>query len=71
MLNRLVLRDFRNFAQLDVTVPSGGLVIVGENGQGKSNLLEAVAYLTLLRSSRGARDADCIRFGAGAFHVRA
>ena len=71
MLSRLVLRDFRNFAQLDVAVPEGGLVIVGDNGQGKSNLLEAVAYLSLLRSSRGARDADCIRFGAGAFHVRA
>jgi DNA replication and repair protein RecF len=71
MLRRIVVRDFRNFEQLDVAIPSGGLVIVGENGQGKSNLLESVAYLSLLRSSRGARDADCIRFGAGAFHVRA
>jgi DNA replication and repair protein RecF len=71
MLSRLVIRDFRNFSHLDVVVPLGGLVIVGENGHGKSNLLEAVAYLSLLRSSRGARDADCIRFGASAFHVRA
>ena len=71
MLVQLTLRDFRNFAQLDVSVPETGLVIVGENGQGKTNLLEAVAFLSLLRSMRGARDADCIRFGAPAFHIRA
>ena len=71
MLTRFVARDFRNFAQLDVEVPSRGLVIVGENGQGKTNLLEAVAYLSLLRSMRGARDADMIRFGQPALHVRA
>ena len=71
MLARLVARDFRNFEQLNVVVPSNGLVIVGENGQGKTNLLEAAAYLALLRSMRGARDVDMIRFGAAALHVRA
>lgn len=71
MLTRLVARDFRNFAQLDTDVPPQGMVIVGENGQGKTNLLEAVAYLSLLRSVRGARDADMIRFGQPALHVRA
>lgn len=71
MLTRLWARDFRNFAELDVTVPARGLVIVGENGHGKTNLLEAAAYLSLLRSMRGARDADMIRFGAPALHVRA
>jgi len=71
MLTRLAARDFRNFAQLDVAVPARGIVIVGENGHGKTNLLEAAAYLSLLRSMRGARDADMIRFGAPALHVRA
>lgn len=71
MLVHLVARDYRNFAQLDLAVPASGLVIIGENGHGKTNLLEAVAYLALLRSFRGARDADVIRFGAPAFHVRA
>ena len=71
MLTRLIARDFRNFEQIDVAVPRRGLVIVGENGHGKTNLLEAVAYLSLLRSMRGARDADMIRFGAPALHVRA
>ncbi len=71
MLTRLIARDFRNFEQLDIAVPRRGLVVVGENGHGKTNLLEAVAYLSLLRSMRGARDADMIRFGAPALHVRA
>lgn len=71
MLQRLSLREFRNFERLDVDIPSGGMVIIGENGHGKTNLLEAVSYLGLLRSVRGARDADVVRFGAQAFHVRA
>ena len=71
MLSRLIARHFRNFDALDLSVPPKGLVIVGENGQGKTNLLEAVAYLSLLRSMRGARDVDLIRFGAPALHVRA
>ncbi len=70
MLSRLVARDFRNFEQLDITFPHAGIAIIGENGQGKTNLLEAVAYLSLLRSVRGARDADVVRFGASVFHVR-
>ena len=62
MLVHLVAREYRNFASLDLAIPASGLVIVGENGHGKTNLLEAVAYLALLRSFRGARDADVIRF---------
>ena len=71
MLSRLIASDYRNFTRLDVDIPAAGLVVIGENGHGKTNLLEAVAYLALLRSFRGARDADVVRFGAPAFHVRA
>ncbi len=71
MLTRIIARDFRNFEQLDIVVPSRGLVVVGDNGHGKTNLLEAVGFLSCLRSIRGARDADMIRFGAQALHVRA
>lgn len=70
MLQRLSLRDFRNFERLDVELPPAGMVIIGENGHGKTNLLEAISYLGLLRSVRGSRDADVVRFGAAAFHVR-
>jgi DNA replication and repair protein RecF len=71
VLGALALRDFRNLARLDLGFPSAGAVIVGENGQGKSNLLEAIYYLHLLRSVRGARDVDVVRFGAPGFHISA
>jgi len=70
-IQALEIRDFRNIAGLDLPIPDGGIVVVGDNGQGKTNLLEAIAYLALLRSMRGARDRDLVRFGAGAFHVGA
>jgi len=70
-LRTLAVRDFRNLARLDLAVPPDGMVIVGENGHGKTNLLEAVHYLELFRSARGARDVDLVRFGAEAFHLAA
>jgi DNA replication and repair protein RecF len=67
----LSLRDFRNFEQLELEVPGNGLVFVGENGQGKTNLLEAAYYLSLLRSVRGTRDVDVARFGSSGFFIDA
>jgi DNA replication and repair protein RecF len=66
----LRLRTFRNFAELELRFPSSGAVIVGENGAGKTNLLEAVHYLEIFRSFRGASDEQLVRFDAEAFHVR-
>jgi len=70
-LRALTLRDFRNIAHAELACADDGIVVLGENGHGKSNLIEAVAYLRLLRSQRGARDRDLIRFGASAFHIAA
>ena len=70
-LRRLDVRDFRNLAHVELTAPADGIAVVGDNGQGKTNLLEAVYYLHLLRSARGARDVDVVRFGADGFHIRA
>jgi DNA replication and repair protein RecF len=66
----LRLRSFRNFAELELRFPASGAVIVGENGSGKTNLLEAVHYLEIFRSFRGAADEQLVRFDAEAFHVR-
>jgi DNA replication and repair protein RecF len=71
VLRSLALRDFRNLARLDLTFPPTGVAIVGANGQGKSNLLEAVYYLHLLRSVRNARDVDVVGFGAPGFYISA
>lgn len=70
-LARLVVRDFRNLAHVELTPPGEGLVVIGDNGQGKTNLLESIAYLEILRSVRGAHDQDLVRFGAEAFHIAA
>jgi DNA replication and repair protein RecF len=70
-LRHLTVRDFRNLRRVDLSLPPAGVVVVGDNGQGKTNLLEATHYLSLLRSVRGARDRDVVRFGAGGFFVSA
>jgi DNA replication and repair protein RecF len=67
----LSLRDFRNFERLELELPESGIAIVGENGQGKTNLLEGAYYLSLLRSIRGARDHDVVRFDAPGFYIEA
>lgn len=67
----MAIRDFRNIERATLTIPPDGIALVGDNGQGKTNFLEAVAYLGLLRSMRGVRDRDLARFGAAAFHIAA
>ncbi|HEY2375784.1 MAG TPA: DNA replication and repair protein RecF [Gemmatimonadaceae bacterium] len=70
-IDTLSIRDFRNLERIDLTLPGNGMLIVGQNGQGKTNLLEAIYYLQLLRSVRGARDQDLVRFGTAGFHLGA
>ena len=70
-IERLAMRDFRNLTPMDVSLPAEGLALVGENGHGKTNFLEAIYYLQILRSFRGARDVDLVRFGASGFHIAA
>jgi DNA replication and repair protein RecF len=70
-LNRLSIRNFRNLASLDADLPASGVVILGDNGQGKTNLLEALYYLVLFRSLRGAKDRELVRFGEAGFFVAA
>jgi DNA replication and repair protein RecF len=68
-LERLVARDYRNFGELQLELPEAGAMIVGPNGSGKSNLLEAIYYLEIFRSFRGARDAELVRFGEDVFRI--
>jgi DNA replication and repair protein RecF len=68
-LERLVARGFRNLADLDTELPEAGAALLGRNGQGKTNLLEAIYYPVLFRSVRGATDQDIIAFGGPGFHI--
>jgi DNA replication and repair protein RecF len=68
---QLSLADFRNYETLDVDLVPGPNVFVGSNGQGKTNLVEAIAYLSTLGSHRVSSDQALIRSGADAAIVRA
>ena len=63
-LRRLGLVDFRSYAQVDLTLEPGVTTFLGPNGQGKTNLVEAVGYLATLGSHRVASDAPLVRLGA-------
>ncbi|MCU1452140.1 MAG: replication and repair protein RecF [Acidimicrobiales bacterium] len=69
-LRRLWLTDFRGYPSADVTLDDGLTVVVGPNGHGKTNLLEAVGYLATLASFRGAPTDALIRVGADRAVVR-
>ena len=68
-LVRLSVRAFRNLRRADLELPTSGIALVGDNGQGKTNFLEAIYYLRLLRSLRGAQDAELVSFGEAGFHL--
>jgi DNA replication and repair protein RecF len=70
-LERLWLRDFRNYAEAELAPAPGLTAVVGGNGEGKTNLLEAVAWLATLGSFRGAPTEALIRQGSATAVVRA
>jgi DNA replication and repair protein RecF len=68
-LERLTARNYRNFGELRLELPEAGAMIIGPNGSGKTNLLEAIYYLEIFRSFRGARDSELVRFGEDVFRI--
>jgi DNA replication and repair protein RecF len=70
-LHRLELLQFRNIAGLALELTQPRLLVIGRNGEGKSNLLEAVELLTSLRSHRCSSDRDLIRHGEAGSRLRA
>ena len=61
-VSRLTLTDFRNYAHLRINAKLAPIIITGENGSGKTNILEAISFLTPGRGLRSARLADIKRF---------
>ncbi len=71
LLRRLQLRNHRNYAHLDISMEPGVNVFIGANGQGKTNLLEAVAILALSASPRTRRDVELVGPVAPASRIEA
>jgi len=70
-VDHLQLADFRSYQAVDVPLGEGVTTFVGANGQGKTNLVEAVEYLSTLSSHRVASDLPLVRFGTERAVVRA
>ncbi|CAN5228682.1 DNA replication/repair protein RecF [soil metagenome] len=71
IVSHLTLSDFRNYESAEVDLLPGPTVFVGSNGQGKTNLVEAIGYLSSLGSHRVSSDQALIRQGAESAIVRA
>jgi DNA replication and repair protein RecF len=63
-VTHLGLVDFRSYGAVELDLPAGVTTFVGANGQGKTNLIEAIGYAASLRSHRVATDAPLVRQGA-------
>ncbi|WP_432156565.1 DNA replication/repair protein RecF [Streptomyces sp. bgisy153] len=70
-VTHLSLADFRSYARVEVPLDPGVTALVGPNGQGKTNLVEAVGYLATLGSHRVSSDAPLVRMGAERAVIRA
>lgn len=70
-LTHLSLADFRSYGSLDLALGPGAITFVGSNGQGKTNLVEAIGYVATLASHRVSGDAPLVREGAARAIVRA
>ena len=70
-VDHLQLADFRSYAGVEVPLAAGVTTLVGANGQGKTNLVEAVEYLSTMSSHRVSSDVPLVRFGAERAVIRA
>lgn len=70
-VSNLAVNDFRNYEQAVVEFPPGNIALIGKNAQGKTSLVEALAYLTNFTSHRASADTNLVRIGCAAAVVRA
>src|SRR5512147_1812508 len=68
-LTRLSLKNFRNHHDTSFDFAEGINVLLGDNGQGKTNVIEAISYLCLTKSFYAANDALVLSFGGELFEV--
>jgi len=71
MIRKIILKNFRNYSESEITFNSTINVFIGRNGQGKSNLLEAIFFIGMLRSFRACQIADVKMFGQNFFYLAA
>jgi DNA replication and repair protein RecF len=70
-ISHLSLLDFRSYSNLELELSDGTYIFIGENGEGKTNIIEAVMYLALLSSHRISSNAPLIKLGRERAYIRA
>ncbi|HCK13048.1 TPA: DNA replication and repair protein RecF, partial [Candidatus Poribacteria bacterium] len=70
-LNSLVLRNFRNYVDCEIEFPDRVNLVVGKNAQGKTNLLEAIHFVSTSKSHRTFLDDELIKHDDSWFYLRA
>lgn len=71
ILKKILLRNFRNYEMQVITFNEKFNFIYGNNGQGKTNILEGISYTTFGKSFLGSAETDCIKFGSNEFCIEA
>lgn len=69
VLKRIKLREFRNYGLQDIELNGKFNFIYGNNGHGKTNILEAISFVTFGKSFLGSPDQDCVKFGYDEFFI--
>ena len=70
-IRELNLRPFRNLAAIRLSFAANYALVFGPNGRGKSNILEAISYLSIGKSVRGAKDPQAVPHGGEFFDIQA
>ena len=68
-IDHVKLENYRNYSSLDIQLSNDVNIFYGNNGQGKTNLLEAVFYSVIGKSFRGTKDSDIIMSGKNEFLI--
>jgi DNA replication and repair protein RecF len=70
-VTHLSLKDFRSYSELELELQPKQTIFIGDNGEGKTNIIEAITYLSLLSSHRVASDAPLVKLGSERAYIRA
>jgi DNA replication and repair protein RecF len=70
-ISHLSLTNFRSYSALEIDLQTGNSIFIGENGEGKTNIIESVIYLSLLESHRVSTDQPLVKLGQERAYVRA
>ncbi len=70
IIRSLILKDFRNIVFEKINFENGVNILVGKNGQGKTNILEAISFCSVLKSFRAAKEEQLIRFGCESARIQ-